>query len=197
MARCGQAPDCAARYPELKQDLDALLKRFGPETAMVTIDDPNSGLPLEISFNSRIAAGALRFLSYSAMQASLLPALIHGGAHGRLRPLASPAVMNARQIGDQLANGMQYSVICSEDEPFFSAANVDRVAMAKTFQGTELVDALHEICKLGPRGPVDADLHSPLHSDIPTLLLSGEADPVTPPAGAERPAPTLPHHRHL
>jgi pimeloyl-ACP methyl ester carboxylesterase len=105
--------------------------------------------------------------------------------------------MNARQIGDQLANGMQYSVICSEDEPFFSAANVDRVAMAKTFQGTELVDALHEICKLWPRGPVDTDLHSPLHSDIPTLLLSGEADPVTPPAGAERLAATLSRHRHL
>jgi len=44
---------------------------------------------------------------------------------------------------------------------------------------------------------VDADLHSPLRSDIPTLLLSGEADPVTPPADAERAARGLAHHRHL
>jgi pimeloyl-ACP methyl ester carboxylesterase len=197
IARCRQAPDCAATYPELQQELNGLLKQFGPQIAMVTIDDPNSGLPLEIEFNSRLVAGALRFLSYSAMQASLLPALIHGAAHGRLRPLASQAVMNARQIGDQLANGMQYSVICSEDEPFFSATNVDRAAMAKTYQGTELVDSLHEICKVWPRGPVDADLHSPLHSDIPTLLLSGEADPVTPPAGAARLAETLTRRRHL
>ena len=36
-----------------------------------------------------------------------------------------------------------------------------------------------------------------LHSDIPTLLLSGEADPVTPPADAERAARGLTHHRHL
>jgi pimeloyl-ACP methyl ester carboxylesterase len=197
IARCRQAPDCAATYPDLQQDLDALLKQFGPQKVMVTIDDPNSGLPLEVEFNSRILAAALRFLSYSALQASLLPALIHEAAHGRLRPLASQSVMNARQIGDQLANGMQYSVICSEDEPFFAAANIDRAAMAKTFQGTELVDALHEICKLWPRGPVDADLHSPLHSDIPSLLLSGEADPVTPPADAERAAATLTHRRHL
>ena len=161
---------------------------------MVTIDDPNSGLPLEIEFNRRILAEALRFLSYSGMQASLLPALIHEGAHGKLRPLASQAVMNARQIGDQLANGMQYSVICSEDEPFFA---LDRAAMAKTYQGTDLTDALAEICKLWPRGPVDADLHAPLHSDIPTLLLSGEADPVTPPADAERAAAGLTRHRHL
>jgi len=44
---------------------------------------------------------------------------------------------------------------------------------------------------------VDADLHAPLHSDIPTLLLSGEADPVTPPGDAERAASNLTRHRHL
>jgi len=197
VTRCRQAPDCAARYPDLQQDLESLLRQFGPQKVMVTIDDPNSGLPLEIEFNHRILGAALRFLSYSAMQASLLPALIHEAVHGKLRPLASQSIMNARQIGDQLANGMQYSVICSEDEPFFTAANIDRAAMARTYQGTELVDALHEICKLWPRGPVDADLHAPLHSDIPTLLLSGEADPVTPPADAERAALGLTQHRHL
>jgi pimeloyl-ACP methyl ester carboxylesterase len=196
-ARCRQAPDCAATYPELQQDWESLQRQFGPQKVMVTIDDPNSGLPLEIEFNHRIMASALRFLSYSAMQASLLPALIHEAVHGKLRPLASQSIMNARQIGDQLANGMQYSVICSEDEPFFAAANIDRAAVARTYQGTELVDALQEICKLWPRGPMDADLHAPLHSDIPTLLLSGEADPVTPPADAERAALGLTRHRHL
>jgi pimeloyl-ACP methyl ester carboxylesterase len=197
VARCRQAPDCAATYPDLQQDLESLLRQFGPQKVMVTIDDPNSGLPLEIEFSHKILGAALRFLSYSAMQASLLPALIHEGAHGKLRPLASQSIMNARQIGDQLANGMQYSVICSEDAPFFAAANIDRAAMAKTYQGTELVDGLAEICKLWPRGPVDADLHAPLQSDIPTLLLSGEADPVTPPADAERAAAGLSRHRHL
>ena len=59
------------------------------------------------------------------------------------------------------------------------------------------MDALMEICKLWPRGPVDADLHSPLQSDVPTLLLSGEADPVTPPADAERAARGLTRHRLL
>lgn len=197
LARCRQSPKCAAAYPELQQDLDSLLRQFGPQMIEVTIDDPNTGLPIQVEFNHNILAAALRFLSYSSGQASLLPALIHEAAHGVLRPLTSQSVMSARQIGDQLANGMQYSVICSEDEPFFAAADIDRAAMAKTYQGTEQLDALHEICKLWPRGPVDDDLHSPLHSDIPTLLLSGEADPVTPPADAERAAAGLTHHRHL
>jgi pimeloyl-ACP methyl ester carboxylesterase len=197
VARCQQAPECAAAYPELRQELDALLRQFGPQKAAVTIDDPNSGLPIQIDFNHALLSAALRFLSYSSLQASLLPALIHQAAHGSLRPLASQAVMNARLIGDQLANGMQYSVICSEDEPLFTAANIDRAALAKTYQGTEQVDALKEICGLWPRGPVDPDLHAPLSSDIPTLLLSGEVDPVTPPADAERAALKLTRHRHL
>lgn len=197
VARCLQAPDCAATYPELQDDLKTMMRQFGPQKILVTIDDPNSGLPLEIEFNRRIFNAALRLLSYSSMQASLLPTLIHEAAHGKLRPLAAQSVMNVRQISDQLANGMQYSVICSEDEPFFAAANIDRAAMAKTYQGLDMMDALHEICKLWPRGPVDADLHAPLHRDIPTLLLSGEADPVTPPLDAERAAEGLTRHRHL
>jgi len=197
VARCMQAPDCAATYPQLPDDLSKLLRQFGPQKVKVTIDDPNSGLPLEIEFNRRILNAALRMLSYSSMQASLLPALIHEAAHGKLRPLAAQSVMNMRQISDQLANGMQYSVICSEDEPLLAGGGVDRAAMAKTYQGTDMLDGLHEICKLWPRGPVDADLHAALHSEIPTLLLSGEADPVTPPLDAERAAAGLTHHRHL
>jgi pimeloyl-ACP methyl ester carboxylesterase len=44
---------------------------------------------------------------------------------------------------------------------------------------------------------VDADLHDPLKSDIPTLLLSGDADPVTPPDDAARAARGLSRHRNL
>jgi pimeloyl-ACP methyl ester carboxylesterase len=197
VARCQQAKDCADAYPELRQDLDGLLRQFGPDKVMISIDDPDSGLPKQIEFNHNLLGVALRLLSYSSMQASLLPTLIHQAAHGNLAPLAAQAIMGVRQVGDQIANGMQYSVLCSEDEPFYDAANMDRAAMLKTYQGTEQVDGVREICKLWPKGPVDADLHSPLHSDIPTLLLSGEADPVTPPDDAERAAQGLTRHRHV
>jgi pimeloyl-ACP methyl ester carboxylesterase len=196
VARCMQTADCAATYPQLPDELAGLLQKFGPQKAKVTIDDPSSGLPLEIEFNRKILNAALRLLSYSSTQASLLPALIHEAAHGKLRPLAAQSVMNMREISDQLANGMQYTVICSEDEPLF-AGNIDRAEMAKTYQGDDLVDALHEICALWPKGPVDENLHAPLKSGIPTLLLSGEADPVTPPVDAERAAEGLLRHRHL
>jgi pimeloyl-ACP methyl ester carboxylesterase len=197
VSRCAHSQDCAKAYPRLAQDLDGLRRQFGPQKSPMAIDDPNSGLPLKIEFNRDLLNASLRFLSYNATEASLLPTLIHRAAQGALGPLAAQTVMTARQVADQIASGMQNTVICSEDVPFFGEMNIDRAAISRTYQGADQLDAFVEICKLWPRGPVDADLHSPLMSGIPTLLLSGEADPVTPPADAERAARGLLHHRHL
>src|SRR5580658_921474 len=40
VARCRQAPDCAAAYPDLSQELGALRRRFGPEKSALTLSDP-------------------------------------------------------------------------------------------------------------------------------------------------------------
>ncbi len=196
VARCEHTVECAAAFPALAADLANLRRRFGPEVLSLSIGDPSSGLPLHVTFNRSMFTAALRFLSYNSTEASLLPSLLHQGALGNLGPLAAQTIMMARQVGDQLASGMQNGVICSEDEPLFAAA-LDRPLMSRTYQGADQVDALAVICKLWPRGPVDDDLHAALHSDVPTLLLSGEADPVTPPDDAEKAARGLTHHRNL
>jgi len=197
VTRCRSAPDCAAAYPTLAAELGELRRRFGPEKLPLTIADPTSGEPVPLEFNHGVFAASLRFLSYNAVEASLLPTLIHEAARGRAAPMAAETFMMARQVRDQLASGMQNSVVCSEDVPFFQVSAADRQRIEQTYQGMDQLDALTEICKLWPRGPVDADLHMPLHSAVPTLLLSGEADPVTPPADAERVARGLAHSRQL
>ena len=195
--RCEAAPECAVAYPALEPELRSLRARFGPETDGLTLSDPSTGAPLQIEFDKSTFAAALRFLSYNAAEASILPTLIHEAASGRLAPLAAQTVMMAREVSDQIASGMQNSVVCSEDVPYFATASMERGKLEATYQGTEQLDALLEICKVWPRGPVDADLHAPLSSEVPTLLLSGEADPVTPPEYAERLARGLARHRHL
>jgi pimeloyl-ACP methyl ester carboxylesterase len=204
VTRCQHSAECNAAYPDLAQDLSVLLHQFGSRQTPITVDDPNSGAPMQLQFSHNFLAAALRLLSYSSSSAALLPTLIHQGAralqddpHGTLAPLAAQTIMTNRDLKNMLANGMHYSVVCSEDVPFYNAVNVDRAALERTYMGAEIVDVFQEVCKLWPKGPVDADLHSPLHSDVPTLLLSGEADPVTPPAGAERVARGLTRHRHL
>jgi len=197
IARCAADGGCRKAFPSLAADFNGLKARFGTATAAIRISDPSSGDDMSLDFNHAMFAASLRMLSYSAPQASMLPRLIHRAAMGELAPLAAQAVMTSRQLGDQLAIGMQNTVVCSEDWPFFAGMKLDRPALQKTYQGTDQLDGLNVICAQWPRGPVDADLHAPLHSATPTLLLSGEADPVTPPASAERAARYLTRHRHL
>jgi pimeloyl-ACP methyl ester carboxylesterase len=52
-------------------------------------------------------------------------------------------------------------------------------------------------CEFWPKGDIPASYRDPVKSDKPVLLLSGEADPVTPPAWAEETAKHLSKSRHL
>jgi pimeloyl-ACP methyl ester carboxylesterase len=56
---------------------------------------------------------------------------------------------------------------------------------------------LEKICALWPVTEVAADFKAPVSSDVPVLLLSGEADPVTPPFNGDQAARTLPNSLHL
>jgi pimeloyl-ACP methyl ester carboxylesterase len=59
------------------------------------------------------------------------------------------------------------------------------------------VEALEAICSVWPAGVLDPEFKAPLATDTPVLLLSGDADPVTPPHFAELAAVALGNARHL
>lgn len=79
------------------------------------------------------------------------------------------------------------SVLCAEDAPRLAATG----GMARTPVIRELLDA----CSVWPSGAVPADFAQPVRSDVPTLLLSGALDPVTPPELAESASRSLTHSR--
>ena len=66
-----------------------------------------------------------------------------------------------------------------------------------TDQSTEVLETLEAMCAVWPSGPIDDEFKVPLESDIPFLLLSGDADPITPPRYAEMAAVDLGNATHL
>jgi pimeloyl-ACP methyl ester carboxylesterase len=126
-----------------------------------------------------------------------MPLLIHEAAGGNYRPLASQFLMAARSMQDALSIGMHNAVVCTEDAPFFSGENVSREELESTYMGAVQLDALEAICSVWPRGVLDDDLRTTLATDKPVLLLSGDADPVTPPRFAAMAAAELSNSRHL
>jgi pimeloyl-ACP methyl ester carboxylesterase len=74
--------------------------------------------------------------------------------------------------------------MCTEDFPYLRADSGE--GLRDTYLGTTIVEGMAILCARWPVGAIDDDLKAPVVSDKPVLLLSGEFDPITPPAYAER-----------
>lgn len=193
--RCRADAGCNAAFPELAARFDALLESLHGHPARVTVADPATGKPETVEFDRAQLAGAVRLLNYYTQTTALLPLYIDRATHGDYAPFAGALLTLSQHLDEQLAYGMNVAITCSEDAPGF--AGVDRGRMAATYLGAEQVDDLRVLCEGWPRGVVDKDLFAPLDSAVPALLLSGEADPVTPPAAAARAAAGLHEGLHL
>jgi pimeloyl-ACP methyl ester carboxylesterase len=192
LRRCAAEQGCSERFGDPAHDYEAVRTRLAQHAVPVTLPEPSSGAPQQLDFNKDHLATVLRLGGYSADYAALLPLLLHAAAGGDFAPLGAQFLWLERSY-DSIAVGMNNSVVCAEDVPFYDTSAIDRARLAATFMGTAQLDALTLICRIWPHGAVDADLHAPLHSDVPALLLSGGDDPVTPPAYAAAAARGLPH----
>jgi pimeloyl-ACP methyl ester carboxylesterase len=186
-ARCRADAGCKQQFGDPEQDYRQLRDKLAAAAVTVTLTDPRSGLPTRVSMNPTVFAAALRLASYSDQQAALLPLALHmANRRNEYAPLAAQYLLAAASYDAVLAYGMHNSVVCTEDVPFFSSQKIDRNEIGKTFLGSSQIDALESLCREWPSGLLDPDLHQPLASSVPALLLSGTLDPVTPAAfGAE------------
>ena len=185
LARCAGEPACSKRYGDPARSYHSVRALLRNHAVPVALADPSSGDPTRFSFTTAHLATVLRLASYTPEYAALLPLMLDdAAAHQDYAPLAAQFLLVERGYAAALATGMHNSVVCTEDVPFYELRAIDRERLADTFLGTLQLDGLDTVCRIWPHGPIDADLHAPLRSDVPALLLSGSDDPVTPPAFA-------------
>jgi pimeloyl-ACP methyl ester carboxylesterase len=181
-SRCVSQPACHSRFGDPAAAYRQVRDQLAGHPVWVDLTDPTSGEPYRLQFTTSHLSMVLRLASYTPELAALLPLDLHeAGASADFTPLAGQFLLIDRVYGDSIAEGMNDTVVCSEDVPFYRVDAQQRAELAKTFLGTSQLDGLEAICRVWPRGPVDPDFHQPLHSDVPALLLSGSNDPVTPP----------------
>lgn len=189
-ARCRNDEACHTAFGDPLADYRLLRERLSKTPRRVADIDSEFGLP-----QLRVA---MRLSSYSAGQASLLPLALHRAAHADdFTALASLYSLSLQSLEHSIAAGMHNSVVCAEDLPFVAVDAEQRAKLTATYMGADTFDALLRICALWPRGPVDADFHVPVKSDVPVLLLSGSDDPVTPPSNAVAAMKFLTRARHV
>lgn len=195
--RCEEDPICAARFPQLRDEFTMLQAELEQQPVTLTLPDPLTGKPEEIDFGAPEMAVALRLLSYHPSSVAVMPMLINEAASGNYAPLAAQTLMIAESLDKALSLGMHNAVVCTEDAPYFEGEQVSQKALDATFIGADQLEALAAVCSIWPAGFIDEDFKTPLKTDLPVLLLSGEADPVTPPKYAELAAVDLANARLL
>lgn len=197
LAACAAEPGCAAAFPALRDDWARLLASL---PRRVTVTHPLSGARETLRLDADTVRALVRGPLYVPRLASGLPQALHEAAQGRFEPLFGLAsAMGGADRAQRLAAGMHFSVICAEDGPALAAgARPAQAGAPGTDFGDGMAALYREVCDAWPRGPVPPGFYSVPPAPAPTLVLSGGADPVTPPRHGQRIAQALgPQARHV
>lgn len=179
---CVATPACNKAYGDWRKTLlDLHAKLVATPVANVTFPDPNTFKPVTRTVTGDTLADLVHLFAYNAGASALLPLDVAQATKGNFAPLLGQTQLGQGDLSAGMNPGMQLSVMCAEDAPFLKPRPED----ADTLLGTLPIQRIETACSVWPRGGMPKDFHAPFKSAIPTLILSGERDPVTPPRFAQ------------
>jgi pimeloyl-ACP methyl ester carboxylesterase len=190
VARCKADEQCAQAYPNIDSDFRSLMKRL----AAAPVLGPGGNVP-KLRVSAPLFAEAFRFFLYSPDAQTRALKLIDDLTHDKPGLFENSLAGRRLLSSERLAAGFFLSVSCTEDVPYLPKDITPLVA--NTFGGDYRVRQQTQACSVWPRGEVSRQHRSATRSDIPSLILSGEFDPVTPPAGGDEVAQGLSRGVHV
>lgn len=182
-ADCARQAACAATFPHLRENLDALLSRGERGELRFDVGDPRSGLERSGMINRDGVVGLVRGALYVSMTRALAPYAIARGAAGDVKPLLALGAATAEWSVDTMSLGSMLGIICGED---LARAKIQNPAsLSFGFMRDSYYRYFAEACSAWPHRALRAAMGEALVSRVPALAISGDADPVTPPSSGE------------
>jgi pimeloyl-ACP methyl ester carboxylesterase len=196
VSECQSDGACATAYPQLHEDLATILRRLEERPAKVRVEHPVSGKPIELSLKASAFVDGLRVMLYSVENGRHIPRLLQAALAGDYQPFAQAALHYSRDFKNGIRTGLLLSVTCPEDVARIRSEEVAS-AVAGTFIGGYRVRGQMAACAVWPRAKIPEDYFASFRSNVPTLLISGNLDPVTPPQWGVETRKTLPNSLHV
>ena len=180
VARCAADADCHAVYPDPVADLTAVLDRLRTTPVELTVTDPATGAPLLL--DDVLAAQAVHALVLYTDTAPSLPGTLRAAAVG-IDDYLEQVVERIAAATETNRLAMYVTIRCSE--PWASPTPDDPNAVSYLSAAARMQDQFYAgVCSVWPRADVAADETTPPATDLPMLLLVGEADAQNPPSAA-------------
>jgi pimeloyl-ACP methyl ester carboxylesterase len=184
--RCEKDEVCNGSFPHLRSEFDTLLKKLQATPAEIEIPHPVTGKPLQLTVTSTMLTNIIFNSLYVSDLVAMLPLSIHqANSEGNFAPLITQSYLSDPGIYD----GMFYAVACSEDAPLISPSQVEQESKEGLFGKN--AEIFVQVCSAWPHGNPPNVVHEAVTSNVPALMFSGEADPITPPWHAEQLGQTL------
>lgn len=189
-AACEADATCRGQYPDLEERFFALVRRYDENPITISLVDPETGEAHDTYVDGTALRSLLFQLLYVPRMSAILPRIVADLEKGDTRYIES---MWPLLVFDQLvAEGMYYSVVCAEDGDIdVDAIPVDTLRPEIAATARDDVQGYVDTCSRWQVARLPASVDDPVVSDIPTLLLSGRFDPVTPPEFARTAAAGL------
>lgn len=195
---CAADISCNTAYPNLEKVFYALVAKL--DAKPISMDISNSGT---ILINGSDLINTVFEALYSVDSIPSLPKLIYDtnrGDYGLFKQYLSDQFGSASGFD---GTGMYYSIECGEKVTFTTKAKLEVALkeypqLANSYKGdTDNGEVIFDICAQWGAKPAVASENEPVKSDIPTLVMAGELDPITPPVWAETAAKTLSHNYYF
>ena len=192
---CAADPACDVTYPELEAVFLETIDRLDDAPVTVELLNPLAGerVPLLMdgdAFLEQVFRGL-----YSTAMRQALPGVIYDAREGAFDTLLAIAQLDVLRQHFR-SWGMYFSVLCHDEVPFsslegFEAARARHPELAGMFDHFEIGPLAFEACDSWGAGMAGAAENEPVRSAIPTLIMTGQYDPIVPPAFGEGIAETL------
>ncbi len=191
-AACAADTDCNEAYPNLREVLYETVDRLNAEPAYVSLTDAETGLTHRALLDGDTVLSAVFQMMYSTDLLPMVPSIIYDARANRFDVLTR--ILSLLVFDRTMSYGMYYSVNCSEDGDV-EESDLDLSGLPEQVAALndDSVAGFLEVCDIWDVEALDSVIDAPVQSDVPTLLLSGHFDPITPPEYAEIAAETLPN----
>ena len=194
LEHCQQEKGCNNAYPNLADEFQQLMTRLAEKSVTVTIPHPRLGTHTEFVISKSKMLGIIFQQLYSVASRHLVPLIIHQAYLDNYMPLAGLIAMTD---GVQLAYiGLLFNITCNEDFPKITAQMSAKDA-DNSFGGDDSQLGFKKACSVWPQYRPGKAFYQAVTADIPTLILSGGLDPVTPPSNGDFSAATIPNSHHI
>ena len=191
---CESDENCQTAYPDLELDFNQVLDALGENGIEVTQNDATSGEEITYLLTQSTFVNAIRGILYTPQFSRLIPTIIEQGKAGDFRALS--AILDALGGDVGISIGAQMTILCAEDYPRMSSQEI-RSEAGNGFVADSFIEVFLNGCNVWPQAPLPEIYSQDLTSEIPTLILSGDIDPVTPPRWGNRMAEVMSNSLHL